>query len=777
MVDTSSPIIAAAAWRVKYRKTDGDGILVRPKVSIRDVGVHPKNRGGVFPNGMRCQSLCVDVVEAGFSKAEVSHQMVAVEEMPAVADLVRSRGDDYITGAAYNRRCSLKDELLASCFDEPYGFVRYLGLSHNHMMMILRAFLTKSKWCLPPNPAKDIVYLDDKGRLSLSAVAASPNGKELAELVEEGVPCEILSWKMDVEEPTAAAIISQALNKAHELALRTTELTAISLLNGEIIRQMGPDLSQRVAYKSVLEKLRLELDAAADDPDLPQLFDFLVMAGCGKNSYITDFLDFGAGYVNSTKRQLRFSAFAVPNQMPEQVPLTKIAIMKRAYRKKPSLGFCPNPEAFWSNCTLAMLEDLEALLRYFHGTCKAEMDKLSPQSRIKLQANIDVAAVEAFISAYHNNTKKKTPPAKIRAALLEATAKYFHEIGVTSNALVQPAVADMEWISFADYVGKEASEAPAELVPVQSKASVNVLTFDEQTGRQLIEQVQFESEEPPGPKKEKKPIFIHHPWREWNATSKELGAVEADRQAAVAVLQSIHEHYDVCAQPVNILAKDKTTYVVASADVGKEEIMLPPCVPKDRRVVLHSDHPHAVPLSVHVSRSDTYVANKASGVLRHSNFLVLPEYKAPRRKTTAVAESSGASAAVAESSIADWEWGNGAEETMHPFWAVRRLNQKQLDELIAEKNKNGVSCSLPKFNCKLQDNVHSSVNIATVKGKVVNCTRLVSVPYLTNTEDIAKGDELILEVFSKKKNNQQRRNKKRKVGGRFRKKRTRKGRR
>ena len=84
----------------------------------------------------------------------------------------------------------------------------------------------------------------------------------------------------------------------------------------------------------------------------------------------------------------------------------------------------------------------------------------------------------------------------------------------------------------------------------------------------------------------------------------------------------------------------------------------------------------------------------------------------------------------------------------HPFWAVRRLTQKQLDSEIAEKleTANGVPCSLPKFNCQLVHNVHSSVIISTIKGKVMNCTRLVSVPYLTNTEFIAKGDELILEV-------------------------------
>ena len=54
-------------------------------------------------------------------------------------------------------------------------------------------------------------------------------------------------------------------------------------------------------------------------------------------------LDFGVAYVDSTKRQLRFSAFAVVNKIPDYFPLTKIVVLK-AYRRKPHNGYCQNPE-------------------------------------------------------------------------------------------------------------------------------------------------------------------------------------------------------------------------------------------------------------------------------------------------------------------------------------------------------------------------------------------------------------------------------------------------
>ena len=60
--------------------------------------------------------------------------------------------------------------------------------------------------------------------------------------------------------------------KQTELAMRTTELSAVAVLQGAIIVEMGPNLSERVAFASVRERCRQELHIAADDPDLPDLF-------------------------------------------------------------------------------------------------------------------------------------------------------------------------------------------------------------------------------------------------------------------------------------------------------------------------------------------------------------------------------------------------------------------------------------------------------------------------------------------------------------------------
>ena len=359
-------VAKAMAWRVKYRvaqtQPGGGATNTGFPIPIRNLGVHPNNRGGVYPSGLRCQSLCQEVLKVGFVKEEVNHAAVAVQETPREED--RSRGSGFVTGRTYNVKHSKEDELLCTCFQEPYDDVSHMLLSHNHMELVLRAFVTGARWELPALQEAGIPYCDNAGKLSAAVVAQSQNGAELAELFGEGILCEVLSWRMDAEEPTAATVISQALNKGTELALRTTEITAVAVLKGAIMTELSMDVSQRVAFESVRDRCRSELDVAADDPDLALVFDFLISVGAGRNTFIDDFLTYAAKFVDSKKRQLRLQAFGRLNAIPEKFPWTKIAVLKRAYRAPPVNGFCPAPESTWGKMTHRVLQALEELLRF-----------------------------------------------------------------------------------------------------------------------------------------------------------------------------------------------------------------------------------------------------------------------------------------------------------------------------------------------------------------------------------------------------------------------------
>ena len=122
-------------------------------------------------------------------------------------------------------------------------------------MLVLRAFFTNAKWELALDAKKNISFGKDRRRLSITAVAEHPNWKKFAELVAEGLDCEVLSWKMDEEESAVSSTISHSLKKGHELATRTTEPTAVVILKGEIIAQLSKNVVQCVAFQTVRDSL------------------------------------------------------------------------------------------------------------------------------------------------------------------------------------------------------------------------------------------------------------------------------------------------------------------------------------------------------------------------------------------------------------------------------------------------------------------------------------------------------------------------------------------
>ena len=77
-------------------------------------------------------------------------------------------------------------------------------------------------------------------------------------------------------------MISNALNKYHQAALRTTELTALAVLTGEATRAMESGLANAVAFESIKENVRGLLDATVGDPSFVEVYDYVVSNGAGE---------------------------------------------------------------------------------------------------------------------------------------------------------------------------------------------------------------------------------------------------------------------------------------------------------------------------------------------------------------------------------------------------------------------------------------------------------------------------------------------------------------
>jgi hypothetical protein len=115
-------------------------------------------------------------------------------------------------------------------------------------------------------------------------------------------------------------------------------------------------------------------------------------------------------------------AFIEINKVCAECPKSKIALLKKAYRKKPSHGFCPAPESAWGKKALNELETLEHLLHYFHVELESAVAALgNDDKRLMFLANVDISAADSFLAA---EAKKKNQ----REAVLQATSKYYYEL-------------------------------------------------------------------------------------------------------------------------------------------------------------------------------------------------------------------------------------------------------------------------------------------------------------------------------------------------------------
>ena len=148
-------------------------------------------------------------------KEEINPQAVGVEEMPA--EYLLSSNRTYVIEKTYNHEKSVKDEWRLQCFQEPHSEVHIKMLSRNHIMLIMRAWIQGARWNILHDTERNMTCCDGNGCLEILNFKEHNNGKELAEALEEGMRVEVLSWKLDVEEPGAASIISQALKQGQEI--------------------------------------------------------------------------------------------------------------------------------------------------------------------------------------------------------------------------------------------------------------------------------------------------------------------------------------------------------------------------------------------------------------------------------------------------------------------------------------------------------------------------------------------------------------------------------
>ncbi len=227
----------------------------------------------MYPQADTVRNLGLKIFRTGFSQSEANHEGVVVEEVPFCkrAEYIRSSGSQYESYADYNLR-NCDHQHLAKCFASALD-IMYATLSHSHLLLVLLSWSNGADWKLEDEPTLRKL-LNANGAFSDAAVTAFDD--DLGRVLRNGLLMEVLSWKMMVEEPTAASLISQALTTGHHFALRTSELTAMSVLSGAVAFELGSAVADEVCFETVREKVRTELDMYVDMPGFIDLFEFVV---------------------------------------------------------------------------------------------------------------------------------------------------------------------------------------------------------------------------------------------------------------------------------------------------------------------------------------------------------------------------------------------------------------------------------------------------------------------------------------------------------------------
>ena len=152
-----------------------------------------------------------------------------------------------------------------------------------------------------------------------------------------------------------------------------------------------------------------------------------------------------------------------------------------------------------------------------------------------------------------------------------------------------------------------------------------------------------------------------------------------------------------------------------------------------------------VTVRLHATLAETTAAKaksapaKQNPVIKHQATYYVPmEFRAPKM--------AGGNEDIKDANP-EWLWSKDDSETMHPFWAVKRLTSSQMkksqNEWEAQEKKDGVK---PRFNCQLKLCTFEHVTSGEA-GAQSTVHRSIEVPFMVNSVDLRKDEQLFFEVL------------------------------
>ena len=313
------------AYRAKYRLENSDSPTLRTTHPLMVVP-HTRNRGGMAVTSLRTKELVGAIVRDACDVHEANSSAVAVEAPPQQHP--HQRPDESKSfQAEFEARIATDLDMAKS----GQGIVATLGsLSHSHFNCGCRNIICGKPGCECDTRGGGEVctcaaspILDASGNYSLSKLQArDPSWHGLC---LTGLTWEILSWKMDFEEPEAALVIAIALNKKNDAAMKTGGLEIWNTL----VRLCKPEPHTGVTAFAPIRDTIIELcGSAVDSPHFLSMFRLVLDQGGADSPHLADLKEFTSAFVNPKIRKLRDETYSVIAPYPPQFPRVKNACIK-----------------------------------------------------------------------------------------------------------------------------------------------------------------------------------------------------------------------------------------------------------------------------------------------------------------------------------------------------------------------------------------------------------------------------------------------------------------
>ena len=218
------------------------------------------------------------------------------------------------------------------------------SLSHSHLNCVFRNIVDGRSGCECADPVvtgckcKASPILNKDGKYDLEKL--KKRDEACGTKCSVGLPFEMLRWEMDVEEPGAASIISIALNKKNEVAMKTSHTEIMNCLAG--LCNPTPD-TMEVKWEPVRDRMIELYGTAVDHPDFFQAFRLMLDLGGSGSPHVEDLREFINFCVNAKVRKMRFEAYPVVTGYPKEAPKLKTSSIKWAWKQQTTRGWCQLP--------------------------------------------------------------------------------------------------------------------------------------------------------------------------------------------------------------------------------------------------------------------------------------------------------------------------------------------------------------------------------------------------------------------------------------------------